>query len=504
MGGRLDLAHGSVHLEDVSASWGKAKSELSKKDILALIDKREIQFLNLRFVAGDGRLKSFGFTTADRRHLDRVLSTGERVDGSSLFSSIDAGSSDLYVVPRYRTAYLNPFTPIPTLDLLCSFFTDQGAPLPNDPGYLCRKAQNSLFRATGYHMEALGELEYYAVGPAGEAYTPTAQRGYGESSPFARYESLRQITMVILGNMGYSIKYGHNEVGQFIHGSKEWVQQEIEFNLAPLEESAEALVMARWVLRMVAQRMGSFVTFSPKVLAGHAGSGMHVHTRLVKDGRSAVEDDVGLTEVAHRLVAGFLDLAPALTAFGNPIPLSYLRLVPNHEAPVYVCWGSRNRSALVRIPLGWRNVGDMAALANPNDPEAHTPSVHNQTIEFRSPDGAADAYLLHAGLAVAARHGLEMQSALALSERLHVHSNIFKDPDTSVRDRLPKLPSGCAQSARCLLDQRSVFEKDGVFTAGTLDAVAARLSAFEEEDDRLRAGDEQAIHEAIGKYLHCA
>lgn len=481
---------------------GKEKRNFTKKDLMSALYKLGIQMLNFRFVAGDGRLKTFSFVTSNRRHVDRILSTGERVDGSSLFPTVDAGSSDLYVVPRTNSAYINPFAPVPTVDVLCSFFTHEGEPLNNDPSHLCLKAQEALKRSSGFTMESLGELEYYVISQPSHLFPTCTQRGYGESAPFARHDDLRNLAMVILGNIGYSTKYGHAEVGQSLDSAREMVQHEIEFNLAPIEESADAIVLARWVLRMLAARMGVTVTFTPKLMFGHAGSGLHIHTRLVKDGRSVIGDGSGLTETAYRVLAGYLTMAPSLTAFGNPIPVSFLRLVPNHEAPVYVCWGARNRSALIRVPLGWVNVGNMAAKANPQDPEAMTPVHENQTLEVRSPDGAANVHMLHAALAVAARHGLEMPDALEVTRRLRVDSNIFKG-DPSVRQHLPQLPTGCRDAGVALLERRDIYEKYGVFSPATIDGVASVLAGHWEEDKVVRGAESLRLHDIIEKYLHC-
>jgi len=482
----------------------KDRRDITRKDLLGLADRFSVEMVNFRFVAADGRLKVFNFAVSDRRRLDRILSAGERVDGSSLFPFVDAGSSDLYVVPRYRTAFFNPFTAHRTLDFLCSFFTNKGEPLPNGPDQMVRSADDMLFERTGCRMESLGELEYYMLSPPSPLYPADQQRGYGEASPFIRTEEIRTTAMYLLTRMGYRVKYGHSEVGRLASQQTEMEQCEIEFDLAPVEDSADAVVVARWVLRMLAARAGVTVTFAPKLVHGHAGSGLHVHTRLVKDGRTAIADDAGLNETGRKLVAGYLTLAPSLTAFGNTCPISYLRLVPNQEAPVYVCWGERNRSALIRVPLSWAGVGDMAALANPRDGEAHLRAATNCTVELRSPDGSADIHLLHAGMCVAALHGLTMPDAVEYAEGLRVESNIFKAEAEQRRAQLPKLPSSCQASAAALLDHRQYYEQHGVFAPQLIDKVAARLLAFGDEEKRCRSAGFEELNDLIARYLHCS
>ena len=120
---------------------GKPAKEFTKADIIGYIEDNRILMLNLRYVGGDGRLKTLNFAIQSKAHLDRVLTLGERVDGSSLFTFVEATSSDLYVVPRLSTAFLNPFASIPTLDILCGFYDVAGKPLASAPQEILRKAQ---------------------------------------------------------------------------------------------------------------------------------------------------------------------------------------------------------------------------------------------------------------------------------------------------------------------------------------------------------------------------
>jgi glutamine synthetase len=139
----------------------------------------------------------------------------------------------------------------------------------------------------------------------------------------------------------------------------------------------------------------------------------------MKDGRNVtLGKDGKLSEEAKRAIAGLLEMAPSITAFGNKNPTSYFRLVPHQEAPTNVCWGDCNRSALVRVPLGWSAGTDMCSKANPLEKKSDADTTGKQTFEMRSPDCSADIYQLMAGLCVAARKGLEMprEDALRIAE----------------------------------------------------------------------------------------
>jgi glutamine synthetase len=482
---------------------GKPPEEFTKKDLVRFIEQNGIEMVNFRYVGGDGRLKKLNFVINGKRKLDALLSVGERVDGSSLFSYIDAASSDLYVIPRYKTAFLNPFSTIPALDILCSYYTSEGTPLPSSPEDTLRKAQKALEETTGLKMHAMGELEYYVFSRLNDPYPIEAQRGYQESSPFSKWEKLRYEAMRMIAEVGGQIKYGHSEVGSICEEGTEMEQHEIEFLPVPIEDAADQIVTAKWILRMIGYKYDVPISFAPKVMVGHAGSGLHVHSKLMRDGKNVLVENDHLSDIAKKTIAGYLDMAPSLTAFGNTVPTSYLRLVPNQEAPINICWGDRNRSTLVRVPLGWLGVGDMLHDANPQEHESYMEATDNQTIEFRAPDGSANIYLLLAGLAVAARHGLEMKNALELAEKLYVGTNIFNDD--RIQDSLEHLPCSCSESAGHLLRDREIYERDDVFSPIVIDGVVEMLMGY--HDAKLSEelfGKEEEIRRLVDSYLHCA
>lgn len=483
---------------------GKPPEEFAKGDLIKFMEENGVEIVNFRYVGGDGKLKTLSFVITSKAELDRLLSTGERVDGSSLFSYIDGGSSDLYVMPRYKTAYVNPFACIPTVDILCSYYTSEGVRLPSSPENILRKAHETLKKCAGLSLEAMGELEYYVFYERQHLYPVTAQKGYEESSPFTKWETFRCEAMQAIAQAGGRIKYSHAEVGSISGEEQGMEQHEIEFLPVPIEDAADQIVIAKWMLRMLGYRYGVTVSFAPKVVVGHAGSGLHIHTRLVKDGNNAMVGEDGLSDVARKAIAGYLSLAPSLTAFGNTVPISYLRLVPHQEAPTNVCWGDRNRSVLVRVPLGWLKVENMARDANPQDRSASSTSTDRQTVEFRCPDGSADIYLLLAGLGVAARHGLEMEDALKLADELYVDVNIFAPEHENIQKGLPQLPASCWESAENLLKDREIYERDGVFPPVAIDGIAAKLKDYNDKGLSQRLyGKQEEIKKLVEEHLHC-
>ena len=483
---------------------GKLPKDFTKKDIMDFIISEEIRHINFQYPAGDGRIKTLNFVINDAAYLEEILSCGERVDGSSLFPFIEANNSDLYVVPRFRTAYIDPFCELPTVNFLCSFFNKDGEPLASSPEYTLHKACEAFRKSTGMEFQAMGELEYYVIAPDDECYPAVDQKGYHESAPYAKFGEFRQRCMNYIARTGGQIKYGHSEVGNFTLDGKIYEQNEIEFLPVAAEEAAEQLLIAKWIIRNLAYQEGLDVTFAPKITVGKAGSGMHIHFRVVKDGLNQMLKDGELSDDAKRAIAGLMTLAPSITAFGNTNPTSYFRLVPHQEAPTNICWGDRNRSVLVRVPLGWTSKKDLCIQANPGEKSSSYDTTQKQTVEMRSPDGSADIFLLLAGLAVACRSGFENPDALKVAEKTYVNVNIHKEENQELLDSLSVLPDSCAASADCLAEQRAFYEAKGIFSAAMIDGIIADLKKFDDRTLRQDLGsDTYKILALVEEFFHC-
>lgn len=482
----------------------KPPQEFTRDDLILYIEDHNIEMLNFRYAGEDGRLKTLAFVINSREHLEDLLTMGERVDGSSLFSFIEAGSSDLYVIPQYKTAFVNPFSEIPTLDILCAYYDKDGNPLESAPEYILQKAHKALLETTGLEFYAMGELEFYIISVKEPLFEAEDQRGYHESSPFTKTDEFKQEAMLAIAQAGGKLKYGHCEVGNFCVGDTEYEQNELEFMPCPVIEAAHQLLIAKWIVRTLAYKYGITVTFAPKITVGKAGSGMHIHTRLIKDGVNVMIEDGKLSDMAKKAIAGYLDLAPSLTAFGNTNPTSYFRLVPHQEAPTNICWGDRNRSVLVRVPLGWTGNKNMYLHANPQQPEIDRDFGNRQTVEFRCPDGSADVFLLLAGLTVAARHGFEMENGLEFAQKTYVDVNIFNDEHKEKVKDLKQLPTSCWESADQLKAQAHFYTAHNIFPEGMLKSIEAKLRKFNDQNIREElSGNKEAVMELVMKHFHC-
>jgi glutamine synthetase len=473
----------------VSMILDKPREDFTRKDLLRIIEEKRIERITFHYTSIDGKMKELKLPVANRRQAERILSDGERVDGSSIFRGLmDVSLSDLYVVPVYRTAFLNPFDR-GSLDFICRYMDSEGKLAPFAVDTILHRAAELFRKRTGLELHALGELEFFlAREPVASLYPSIKQRGYHASSPFVKTGQVLDEMVRYITQITGAVKYAHSEVGYIesvrsdleeIRG-KQAEQLEIEFLPTPIEDTGDFLVLSRWLIRNVAYRCGCVATFAPKIEEGVAGNGMHVHVELMKKGRNLMTDGKGkLSTEARKLIGGLCVYGDSLTAFGNTVSSAYLRLVPNQEAPTRICWSDQNRSAMIRVPLGWSRLPSLANRVNPGEKEKFAHEESRQTVELRSPDGSALIHLLLAGMTMAAEHGLSSKDAHKTAEKLYAKGNIFRNEQ--LLKKLPALPRSCVESSRILLEKRHLYEREGIFPPSIIEYVAKLLSSEKDE-----------------------
>jgi glutamine synthetase len=495
----------------------KAPEDFQRKDIMEVIRREGINQINLHYVGLDGKLKELKVPVNSLQYADLVLAQGERIDGSSIFKGIvDTANSDKYVVPVYKTAFISPFED-KTLGVLCRFLDKDGQLTKISPDNIVLDAHASLKNETGYSLNALGELEFYLIYEQQNHLFPAmSQRGYHQSSPFVKSGKVLNEMMKIISSLTASVKYAHSEVGyietlkskEVEVSGRRCEQYEIEFLPRPIEDMGGYLALAKWVIRNVAYKFGCAATFTPKLEEGMAGNGLHFHLELQKNGQNVMTGaDGSLSTEAQKLIGGLCHFAPSLTAFGNSVSSAHLRLVTNQEAPTKICWSDCNRAALVRVPLGWTNVGDMAKLVNPGQEAPYEAEIGNrQTVEFRSPDGSAYIDMLLAAMTMATKHGLTANDSLDIAKKLRVDENIVHNK--KLYDSLESLPGTCFDSAEALQRSRELYEKGGVFPPALIDYVIGKLREEKDRDINERythlTADQrlQATRDIMHKDLH--
>ena len=497
----------------VATILGISPKNLQRSDLLNFINQNNIKRITFHYTAGDGRLKQLIVPVNSMNYAERILAAGERVDGSSLFKGmVGTSSSDLYVVPVYASAFIDPFDE-KGICFLCRFLDKDEKLAEFCPDNILMKAAESLKSKHNYDLWALGELEFYLIGDQeDELYPMPPQGGYHASGPFSRYIEVVKEMLEMIADITSHVKYGHSEVGTIrsIESKDESIngkyaeQFEVEFLPAPIEWAADYLSLAKYIVRNVAAQHDLLATFAPKLESGFAGTGLHFHVELLKDNNNVMTNANGeLSTVAKQAIGGLLRYAPSLTAFGNTIAASHLRLVPGQESPTKLFWSDFNRAALIRVPLGWRHGEDMASVINHRLKDRYNSPFKRQTIELRSADGSAFIHLLLAGLTMGIQYGLDHGDVcLKLANKRRVKQG--ENPSEDV----PELPPTCYQSAQFLKEESELYTS--LIPQFILEHVSSLLESegdetMSEDLDKLSEKDRALkIQEIMHRSIHVA
>lgn len=382
-----------------------SKGSLAKKDILDIVKKVDVQFVDMSFVDLFGVVKA---VTIPISQLENALDHNVWFDGSSVEGFTRIFESDMYLKPDLDTFAIYPWsycTDAVTARFICDVYRPDGAPFEGCPRYILKR-QLEEAKKLGFTFNTGPELEFFlfkydADGKLGPL--PHDQAGYFDLTTDRALE-IRQDMSWALDQMGVRVEALHHEVAVGQH--------EIDFEYGDALTTADRVTTFKTVLKAVAHMYGLHATFMPKPIAKINGSGMHVHQSFAdaKTGKNRFfdkDDDYKLSEIARSFIAGQLNHIRALNALMNPTVNSYKRLVPGYEAPVYVSWATTNRSALVRIPR-------------------YTPGREAATrCELRCPDPSANPYIAFAGMLAAGLDGVnrKMKPPKPMEENLYEMSD---------------------------------------------------------------------------------
>lgn len=348
---------------------------------MKLVKKHNVKFIRLWFTDILGQMKSFAITSEE---LDEAFDEGMGFDGSSIKGYARIDESDMIAKPDPATFQLIPWRPKEKAvgRMFCDILNPDGSPYEGDPRYALKRNLKRL-HDLGYTFYLGPELEFFYFKDS-HGTEVLDEGGYFDLTTLDAASDLRRETVLTLEEMGIKVEYSHHEVAHSQH--------EIDLRYAEALKMADNVMTYRIVVKEVATKYGCYATFMPKPIAGQNGNGMHVHQSLFKGNANAfydANDKYYLSDVAKKYIAGLLRHAPEITAFANQWVNSYKRLIPGYEAPVYIAWAMRNRSALVRVPL-------------------YKPGKETATrIEFRSPDPACNPYLAFAVMLAAGLEGIE-------------------------------------------------------------------------------------------------
>jgi glutamine synthetase len=455
------------------------------KEVLALIREKQVKAVDLRFMDFPGIWQHFTIPAEELE--EAVFEEGLGFDGSSIRGWKAINESDMLVIPQADTAFLDPFTDVPTLTMICNIqdpLTRED--YTRDPRNIARKAVNYM-KSTGIADVAyfgpepeffvFDEIRYDQTSHSGYyhidseegawntgreegpnlGYKLRYKEGYFPVQPSDSQHDLRSEMMLIMNECGLKIERQHHEVAT---GG----QAEIDMRFTDLVTMADNVLKYKYIVKNVAKRHGKTATFMPKPLFQDNGSGMHVHTSLWKNEKNlfAGSGYAGLSDMAMFAIGGLLKHAPALCGITNPTTNSYKRLVPGYEAPVNLAYSRRNRSASIRIPV-------------------YSPSPKSKRLEFRCPDGSCNPYLAFSAMLMAMIDGI--QTKINPGEPLD--KDIY-DLEPEELEKVPKTPGALDEALKNLRHDHQFLLKGDVFTEDVIDTWIWYKSEKEVDAIRLR------------------
>ncbi len=441
---------------------------MTPQEVLALCREKDVKAVDFRFMDFPGLWQHFTIPVSG---LDEgTFEDGLGFDGSSIRGWQAINESDMLVVPEPDTAFIDPFTELATLVMICNIqdpITRED--YTRDPRNVARKAVNYL-QSTGIADTAyLGpEAEffifddvrfdqkahqgfYYLDSIEGEwnrgrdegpnlGYKLRHKEGYFPVPPADQMMDIRNEMMQTMIDCGLDVECQHHEVGTA-------GQSEIDLKFDKLVKMADSMLMYKYIIKNVAKKHGKTVTFMPKPVFTDNGSGMHTHLSLWKGGEPlfAGTGYAGLSDMAIHAIGGILKHAPALLAFTNPTTNSYKRLVPGYEAPVNLAYSQRNRSAACRIPM-------------------YSPNPKAKRVEFRCPDPSCNPYLAFSALLMAAIDGI--QNKVNPGEPLD--KDIYELSPAEAAE-IPTTPGSLDESLAALQRDHTFLLRGDVFTQDVID-----------------------------------
>ncbi len=426
----------------------------TEQAVLDEIEEQDVDFLRLQFTDILGTVKN---VSVPARQAEKAFTEGIYFDGSSIEGFVRIQESDMRLKPDPETFAVLPWRQkeeSAAARMICDVYdTTTGEPFEGDPR---RVLKNALDRAEemGYMVNAAPEPEFFLFeeDEDGRATTKTNDAGgYFDLAPKDLASDVRRDIIYGLEEMGFEVEASHHEVAEGQH--------EINFEYDDALTTADNVGTFRTVVRAIAAQHDLHATFMPKPIPRINGSGMHTHLSLfTEDGENAFhdeDDEFNLSDEAHAFTAGILEHAPAITAIANPTVNSYKRLVPGYEAPVYVAWSDRNRSALIRKPA------------------ARTPAASR--VELRSPDPSCNPYL---ALAVMIHAGLDgIENDLDCPDP--VRENIYEFDEAKREEYgIDTLPTNLGEAVEALEDDEVIYDALGEHVAPKF--VEAKEQEFED------------------------
>ena len=401
------------------------RNKLDSAAVMEMSKEESVLFVVLQFIDINGIIKS---VTIPVHKLKEVLEKGIWFDGSSIDGFTRICESDMYLKPDPTTFAILPWEPKHTVTarLFCDVFMPDGTPFEGDPRYILRRSIKEA-EELGYTFNVGPELEFFLFKPRENHHiepTPHDVGGYFDFSPRDMAIRVRNDIIIALETMGLEIEMSHHEVAAGQH--------EIDFKYENAMQTADNAITLKQAVKSIAHQHGLYATFMPKPLFGTNGSGMHCHQSFcdIKTGENVFydcNDEYKISKLAKQFVAGQLKHIKPMMSVLAPTVNSYKRLVPGFEAPVYICWGQKNRSALIRIPR-------------------YSPGRESATrAELRCPDPSCNPYLALASMLTAGIDGIKNNVDIPVP----IEGNVYEFDGVQLSDKnIESLPGSLEESIK--------------------------------------------------------
>ncbi len=397
-------------------------SKYTREDIVRMVREQDVEFIRMQFTDIFGQLKNVAITASQ---VEKAVNNEIMIDGSSIEGFVRIQESDQYLRPDLDSFTILPWRPQhgKVARLICDVYNPDGTPFVGDPrGVLKRVLAKAAEMGYSFNVGPECEFFLFETDDDGKPTTKTGdEAGYFDLGPLDHGESTRREICMALEQMGFEIEASHHEVAAGQH--------EIDFRYADALTAADDIMTFKLAVKSIAQKNGLHATFMPKPVFGINGSGMHTNMSLFKDGKNAFYDEsdpLKLSKTAYNFIAGLLHHVKGMVAITNPLVNSYKRLVPGYEAPCYIAWSAKNRSALIRIP---------AARGQAT------------RVELRCPDPSCNPYLALAVCLAAGLDGIEKD----MTPPAEINDNIFAmDAATRAARGIDSLPGSLSDAVDAL------------------------------------------------------
>ncbi len=400
----------------------------TKQDIIDIVEEENVEFIRLQFTDVFGMLKNIAIT---KNQLEKALDNKCMFDGSSIEGFVRIEESDMYLYPDLDTFQILPWRPQQgkVARFMCDVYRPDGTPFEGDSRHILKKVLKEAAKM-GVTFDAGPECEFFLfhTDDNGQPTQITHERAsYFDVAPLDLGENARRDIVLTLEATGIEVEASHHEVAP--------AQHEIDFMYDNALVTADNLQTFKMAAKTIAKRHGLYATFMPKPLTDKDGSGMHINMSLSKDGKNLFfdkKDENHLSKECYQFIAGLLKHAKAMSCICNPLVNSYKRLTPGYEAPTTLTWSFSNRSPLIRVPAS---------------------RGASTRVEFRSPDPAANPYLVLALCLAAGLDGIKNE----LEPPKPVEQNMYKiDEKTLSSMKIEQLPGSLGEACDALEEDEFV------------------------------------------------